>query len=123
MPGGVASHFPRPAATAYRPRMQRWLASASAALVLVGLVACTGSSAGSASGPVATIRSGELNIEYGGTVVDWDQTVAAAEALDADVIGIEEAWGHIPRLAEALGWPYYDVRRQLVSRLPLVHAP
>ncbi len=53
--------------------------------------------------PCATIRIGELNIEYGGTVVDWDQTVAAAEALDADVIAIEEAWGHIPRLAEAMG--------------------
>jgi hypothetical protein len=102
--------------------MRRWLASASAALVLSGLVACTGSSPGSASGPVATIRIGELNIEYGGTVVDWDQTVAAAEALDADVIAIEEAWGHIPRLAEAMDWPYYDVRRQIVSKLPLIHA-
>ena len=62
--------------------MRRWLASASAALVLSGLVACTGSSPGSASGPVATIRIGELNIEYGGTVVDWDQTVAALEAMN-----------------------------------------
>jgi len=57
--------------------MQRWLASASAALVLVGLVACTGSSAGSASGPGATIRIGELNIEYGGTVVDWEVPLGA----------------------------------------------
>jgi exonuclease III len=86
------------------------------------LVACTGSTP-SSTADASRVRIGELNIEYGGVVVDWDQTVAAAEALDADVIGIEEAWGHIPRLAEALGWPYYDVRRQLLSRLPLVHAP
>jgi len=102
--------------------MRRWLAPTSAVLLLVGLVACTGSSAGSTSAPEATIRIGELNIEYGGTVVDWHATVAAAEALDADVIAIEEAWGHIPRLAEAMDWPYYDVRRQIVSRLPLIHA-
>jgi exonuclease III len=99
--------------------MKRALLLASVALLLIS---CTGSTPSPAS-DTSTLRIGELNIEYGGVVVDWDQTVAAAEALDADVIGIEEAWGHIPRLADALGWPYYDVRRQLVSRLPLVRAP
>jgi hypothetical protein len=103
--------------------MRRSLAPVMAFLALFPLVACTGSSAGSGAAPTATVKIGELNIEYGGTVVDWDQTVAAAEALDADVIAIEEAWGHIPRLAAAMGWPYYDVRRQIVSKLPLIHAP
>ena len=93
-----------------------------AACALSLLVACTRSTP-SAQNDASQIRIGELNIEYGGVVVDFDQTVAAAEALDADVIAIEEAWGHVPRLAEAMGWPYYDVRRQIVSKLPLVHAP
>jgi len=69
-----------------------------------------------------TIRVGEFNIEYGGTIVDWNQTVAAAKALDADVIGIEEAWGHTRKLAAAIGYPYADPRRQIISRLPLLHA-
>jgi exonuclease III len=99
--------------------MKRGLLLASVVLLLISCTRSTPSAAPDAS----TLRIGELNIEYGGVVVDWDQTVAAAKALNADVIGIEEAWGHIPRLADALGWPYYDVRRQLVSRLPLVHAP
>lgn len=69
-----------------------------------------------------TIRIGEFNIEYGGTIVDWDQTVAAVRALDADVIGIEEAWGNTRKLAAAIGYPYADPRRQIISRLPLLHA-
>jgi endonuclease/exonuclease/phosphatase family metal-dependent hydrolase len=99
--------------------MKRGLAIASVLLLLGG---CTRSTS-SVEAHHAEIRIAEFNIEYGGVVVDWDQTVAVARALDADVIAIEEAWGHIPRLAEALGWPYYDVRRQIVSQLPLLHAP
>jgi len=38
----------------------------------------------------------------------------------ADVVGIEEGGGEIPQIAHALGWRYYDVRMQIVSRLPLV---
>ena len=64
-----------------------------------------------------------FNIEYGGEVIDFDKVVEAALLLDADVIGIEEAWGNIPRLAQAMGWPYYDPRTQVVSRLPLLALP
>jgi len=97
-----------------------------AAFVTIGLatlVACTASSSSQTTEASATIRIGQLNIEYGGEVIDFDATVAAAEALGADVIGVEEAWGNIPDLAEGLGWPYYDASRQIVSRLPLLQAP
>ena len=89
---------------------------------LAFLVACTGGTP-AAEGAKPTIRVGEFNMEYGGTQVDWDQTVAVARALDADVIGLEEAWGNTRKLAAALGYPYADPRRQLISRLPILRAP
>lgn len=82
-----------------------------------------GEGAGEARTPLAgpvTLRVGTFNIEYGGTVVDFRRVVEAAEASGADVLGIEEAQGHIPRLARALGWPYYDVRTQVISKYPLI---
>lgn len=69
------------------------------------------------------LRVATLNIEYGGTLADFDDIVAAADALDADVIGVEEAWGRLPELAGALGWPYHDVATQVISRFPLLHPP
>ncbi len=64
-----------------------------------------------------------FNIEYGGEGVDFHSVPAAIEAADADVVGVEEAWGNIPKIAAALGWDYYDVRMQIVSRYPLLDPP
>jgi endonuclease/exonuclease/phosphatase family metal-dependent hydrolase len=61
-----------------------------------------------------------FNVEYGGALVDFDKVVEAVRASGADVVGIEEAEGNVERLAERLGWPYYDTRSQVVSRLPLI---
>ena len=47
----------------------------------------------------------------------------AIRVSGADVVGIEEGGGEIPQIAAALGWPYYDVRMQIVSRLPLIDPP
>ena len=77
----------------------------------------------SASPEPVELRVATFNIEYGGEVIDFDKVVQGALRLDADVIGIEEAWGNIPRLARAMGWPYYDPRMQIVSRLPLLDPP
>ncbi len=91
--------------------------------------ACTSSSTSSTSAPVPApaepiqLRVATLNIEYGGEVIDFDATVEAALALDADVIGIEEAWGNIPDLAAAMGYQHFDVRHHLVSRFPLLDPP
>jgi hypothetical protein len=90
------------------------------ALALIGSALVSGPA--SAATPV-DLRVMEFNIEYGGTVVSFDSIVEAARAADADVIGIEEGQGNIPRLAEALGYPYYSVRLQVVSRLPLIDPP
>jgi hypothetical protein len=49
--------------------------------------------------------------------------VQAIRRGGADVVGIEEAQTHIPRLARALGWPYFSERLQVVSKLPLIDPP
>jgi endonuclease/exonuclease/phosphatase family metal-dependent hydrolase len=70
-----------------------------------------------------TLNVMTFNIEYGGDVVDFEKVVEAIRVSGADVVGVEEAEGRIPRLAERRGWPYYDTRSQIVSRFPLIDPP
>ncbi len=44
----------------------------------------------------------------------------AIRASGADVVGIEEGYATMPKIAKALGWDYYDERTQIVSRFPLL---
>ena len=92
------------------------------ALVACALIGSVFVPAASAASPVV-LRVMEFNIEYGGEVVDFDSIVRGARAADPDVIAVEEGFGNVPRLAEALDYPYYDVRQQVISRLPLINAP
>ncbi len=75
-----------------------------------------------AAGPI-TLRVAEFNIEYGGTHVSFDKVVQAIRRGGADVVAIEEGYGHMPRLARRLGWPSYSVRTQVVSRYPVIDPP
>ena len=68
----------------------------------------------------ATVRVMQFNIEYGGTLVDFDSVPAAIEAADADVVALQEAYGNTCQVADALGWAYCDRRTQTISRYPLV---
>src|SRR6185295_13920639 len=118
--------------------MTRSSAVAAAISILV-LAACTSSSSTSTpTSPGSTVSASpsasagsesvqltvmEFNVEYGGTGVDFSSVPAAIEAAGADVVGIEEAYANTARIAEGLGWPYYDPRLQLVSRLPLIDPP
>jgi Endonuclease/Exonuclease/phosphatase family len=92
------------------------LRAAAAAAILTAFVATPAPAA-----PVI-VRIMELNIEYGGTLVSFQSVVEAIEAADADVVAIEESWGNVPRLAEALGY-HHDVRLQILSRYPLIDPP
>lgn len=69
------------------------------------------------------LRVMTFNIENGGTGVDFASVSKAIEAARADVVAINEGYGNIPRLARDLGWPYYDLRTQVVSRFPLLNPP
>lgn len=65
----------------------------------------------------------QFNIEYGGTGVDFAAVPRAIETAGADVVAVQEACGQMPAIAEALGWPYFDNRTQVVSRYPLLDPP
>ncbi len=63
-----------------------------------------------------------FNIENGGTQIDFSKVVEAVHKANANVVGLQEAWGHTSRLAKELGWKYYDNRQHIVSRYPLLEA-
>ena len=85
--------------------------------------AATSIPASAGAGPALPLKVMTFNIEYGGEGVDLASVPATIEASGADVIGIEEAYGNIPRIARALGWEHYDTRMQLLSRYPLRDPP
>jgi hypothetical protein len=62
----------------------------------------------------------EFNIEYGGEQVDFQGVINAIKAGGADVVGIEEGYGNMPKIAEGVGWKYFDPRTQVVSKYPLL---
>jgi endonuclease/exonuclease/phosphatase family metal-dependent hydrolase len=64
-----------------------------------------------------------FNIEYGGTVIDFDSIVRAVVKSDADVVGLNEAYSHTRRLAREAGYRYWNTRVDVVSRFPLLDPP
>jgi endonuclease/exonuclease/phosphatase family metal-dependent hydrolase len=77
-------------------------------------------STGAASPTTMTLKVMEFNIEYGGDVVDFSGVPAAIQAAQPEVVAIEEGYGHMAKIAAALGWPYYDRRTQVASKYPLL---
>lgn len=75
--------------------------------------------------PQATIKVAQFNSDISDEYPQIPATLVARaiRASGADVVGIEEGGGEIPQIAQALGWQYYDVRMQIVSRLPLIDPP
>jgi Endonuclease/Exonuclease/phosphatase family len=98
-------------------------AVAGAAMLLGGtsLQAATPASAA----PAATIKVAQFNCDISDEfpLIKATLVARAIRASGADVVGIEEGGGEIPQIARALGWRYYDIRMQIVSRLPLVDPP
>ena len=90
------------------------------ASTLLASLACTGGSEESDEPSPVSVRVMQFNIEYGGTVVDFDSVPAAIEAADVDVVALQEAYGNTCRIADAVGWKYCDRRTQTISRYPLV---
>ncbi len=76
-------------------------------------------------GTVATVTIGQFNSDISDEYpnVDVTKVAAAIRKSGAQVVGIEEGGASIPELADDLGWPYYDVRMQIVSSLPLLDPP
>jgi endonuclease/exonuclease/phosphatase family metal-dependent hydrolase len=104
-----------------------------AALVL-GASACNdddstpGDAALDASGTRVELGPTELkvmtfNVWLGGNVVDIGQVVAAIEASDADVVGLQESDGNVRRIADLLGWAHADEQLQVISKYSLIAPP
>lgn len=110
-----------------RGRVQLVAAVAVAAVALGGgtVRAAAPASAASASANVATISVAQFNCDISDEfpIISAGLVARAIRASGADVVGIEEGGGEIPQITHALGWRYYDVRMQIVSRLPLVDPP
>ncbi len=87
-------------------------------LVLMGLwaTACLASPPMDAA---IQLRVMTFNIWYGGEQVSFPAVAEAIRRADADVIGIEEPDGNLAKLAAAAGYPYYDTRRNILSRFPI----
>ena len=90
------------------------------ATALVALAACTDNGPAATDAEITQVRVMQLNIEYGGTLVDFDSVPAAIEAADADVVALQEAYGNTCKVAAATGWEYCDARTQTISRYPLI---
>lgn len=101
---------------------------ALAASMMVGGVAAQGQEAtpqakpSQPATPVA-LRVMTFNVWVGGDQVGLGQVVAAIQAAQADVVGLQEAEGSTRAIADALGWRYVDERMQIISRYPLLDPP
>ncbi len=87
-------------------------------LVLMGLWAAAGHAAPPMDAAIQ-LRVMAFNIWYGGEQVSFPAVVEAIRRADADVVGIEEPDGNLSKLAAAAGYPYYDMRRNILSRFPI----
>ncbi len=97
----------------------------AAASVLLGGGTVRAAAPAPAEAHVATIKVAQFNCDISDEypLIPASLVARAIRKSGADVVGIEEGGGEIPRIAHALGWRYYDVRMQIVSRLPLVDPP
>ena len=60
-----------------------------------------------------------FNVWYGGDQIAFGQVAEAIKAARADIVGIQEPDGNLRRIADAVGFPYVDERRYIISRYPL----
>lgn len=107
----------------------RWLATTAIVIAASSLLPSAPVSANAASrwAHTAARRAAPIelkvmtfNIEYGGTVISFRSIVEGVLASDADVIGLEEGFGNVDRLAKAVDYPYFSERLQVISRYPLI---
>lgn len=94
-----------------------------ATIVLLSMSACTDSERRIVDEPEAIeLRVMTFNIEWGGTNVSFDNVVNAIRLSDADIVGIQEAEGNLPRLAAELGW-HYNLQNYAISKFPILDPP
>jgi endonuclease/exonuclease/phosphatase family metal-dependent hydrolase len=60
-----------------------------------------------------------FNVWYGGAQIDETRTARAIRRSGADIVGLQEPEGNVPRIARMSGLPYYDESLHVISRWPL----
>jgi endonuclease/exonuclease/phosphatase family metal-dependent hydrolase len=65
------------------------------------------------------LRIMTFNIWYGATATDLGKVIEAIEAADADVVGMQEPYARLRRIAKALGF-YVSPRTHVISRYPIL---
>lgn len=65
------------------------------------------------------LRVMSFNIWYGGVQVSQPELIKILRESDADIIGLQEPDGQTAAIAAAAGYPYVDLRRHIISRVPL----
>ena len=68
------------------------------------------------------LRVMTFNIEWGGTNISFENVVRAIRLSNADIVGIQEAEGNLPRLAAELGW-HYNSQNYAMSKFPILDPP
>ena len=101
------------------------LAVAGAAVALLAGSAHAGAATPAAGPAPVTISVAQFNCDISDEypIITATMVARAIRASGADVVGIEEGGGETAQIAHALGWRYYDIRMQIVSRLPLIDPP
>ena len=94
-----------------------------AAIALLCIAACTDDERrGRDEAESVPLRVMTFNIEWGGTNVSFENVVEAIRLANADIVGIQEAEGNLPRLAAELGW-HYNAQNYAISRFPILDPP
>jgi endonuclease/exonuclease/phosphatase family metal-dependent hydrolase len=76
----------------------------------------TSSGSASAAADPMSLSLLVFNVEYGGS----KSTDAVMRDLDADVVGVLESYNRLPEIAQAAGYPYYNVGLQILSKYPIL---
>ena len=91
----------------------------AAAVLLASCGSAKESEKAVAAGKPMQLKVMEYNIEYGGTLVSLKKTEEAITLAGADVVGIEESYNNLPKIAKATGYPYYNISLQILSKYPI----
>ncbi len=105
-----------------RSTILKWMTLAAAIVAAVLLASCGSgkeSEKAVAAGKPMPLKVMEYNIEYGGTLVSLKKTEEAIKLADAGVVGIEESYNNLPKIAKATGYPFYNVSLQILSKYPV----
>ena len=89
------------------------------ALLLVASIGMVPPVAAQAPAAPVELRVMTFNIWYGATATDLGKVIEAIQAADADVVGMQEPYARLRRIADALDY-YVSPRMHVISRYPVL---